>query len=138
MDLRASATEAENVAASFRLFRAPLPENEAEITDLIADLYNISSSLRRLDSLSKDRSRGRNWRVVQRDVVLLQSSLKYTIEDILGFFHRLNGGAAPPEKYRETWRTIELYFWEESKTSLGMRLARYRGFLGELSDVMQK
>lgn len=138
MDLRASATEAENVAASFRLFRAPLPENEAEITDLIADLYNISSSLRRLDSLSKDRSRGRNWRVVQRDVVLLQSSLKYTIEDILGFFHRLNGGAAPPEKYRETWRTIELYFWEESKTSLRMRLARYRGFLGELSDVMQK
>ncbi|KAJ5590774.1 hypothetical protein N7450_004746 [Penicillium hetheringtonii] len=137
MDLRASATEAENVAASFRLFRAPLPENEAEITDLIADLYNISSSLRRLDSLSKDRSRGRNWRVVQRDVVLLQSSLKYTIEDILGFFHRLNGGAAPPEKYRETWRTIELYFWEESKTSLRMRLARYRGFLGELSDVMQ-
>lgn len=138
MDLRASATEAEDVAASFRLFRAPLPEHEAEITDLIADLYTISSSLRRLDALAKDPARARNWRVVQRDVILLQSSLKYTVEDILGFFHRLNGGVAPPEKYREAWRTIELFFWEESKTSLRMRLARYRAFLGELGEVMQK
>lgn len=137
MDLRASATEAEDVAANFRLFRAPLPEHEAEITDLIADLYTISSSLRRLDALAKDRARIRNWHIVQRDVALLQSTLKYTVEDLLGFFHRL-GGAAPPERYRDAWRTMEFFFWEESKSSLRMRLARFRAFLGELNDVMQK
>ncbi|CAI7677416.1 unnamed protein product [Penicillium manginii] len=137
MDLRASATEAEDVAAGFTLFRAPLPEHEAEITDLIADLYTISSSLRRLDGLSKDPARTRNWRIVVRDVALLQSSLKYTVEDIFGALGRLNGRAAPPDKYREAWRTMELFCWEESKTSLRMRLARYRAFLGELGDVMQ-
>ncbi|KAJ5749655.1 hypothetical protein N7533_006683 [Penicillium manginii] len=133
MDLRASATEAEDVAAGFTLFRAPLPEHEAEITDLIADLYTISSSLRRLDGLIQG-SRSHSQLAHRRARCRLAP---YTVEDIFGALGRLNGRAAPPDKYREAWRTMELFCWEESKTSLRMRLARYRAFLGELGDVMQ-
>ncbi|KAJ5103590.1 hypothetical protein N7532_004119 [Penicillium argentinense] len=136
MDLRKTASEAEDVAAGFRLFRFPLPEHEADITDLIVEFYGISSSMQKLYSLSHDPRYSRNWPLVERDAFLVQSSLKYTLSDIHDFFGRLDPDRSRADKFREVWRTIELFFWEESKSSLRIRLAKYRVFLIELADVL--
>ncbi|KAJ5390571.1 uncharacterized protein N7496_001639 [Penicillium cataractarum] len=137
MALRSSADQAERAADGFSSFRAPLPEHATEITGLISDFYAISSSLSSLDDLSKDPRYRRSWALVHPDVELLRSSLKYTIEDILDFFNRLDGGHASSDTYQRTWLSIERFFWNEAQYSLGTRLAKYKSFLRELVDAVR-
>lgn len=137
MALRMSAEQAERAADGFSTFRAPLPEHATEITGLISDLYAISSSLSSLDDLSKDPRYRRSWALVHPDVELLRSSLNYTIEDILDFFKRLNGGHVTHDTYQRTWLSIDRFFWNEAQYSLGTRLAKYKSFLRELADSVR-
>lgn len=138
MALRSSADQAERAADGFSTFRAPLPEHATEITGLISDFYAISSSLSSLDDLSKDPRYRRSWALVHPDVELLRSSLKYTIDDILEFFNRLDGGHASSDTYQRTWLSIERFFWNEAQYSLGTRLAKYKGFLRDLVDSVRE
>ncbi|KAJ6096205.1 hypothetical protein N7486_006951 [Penicillium sp. IBT 16267x] len=137
MALRTSAEDAEDAAAGFTTFRAPLPEHAAEVTGLISDLYAISSSLTSLDAFSQDVQYGRNWPRAQPDVELVTSSLKYTIEDIFDYCHRLDNGRTAPENYKRVWVSMCRFFWDESQYALSTRLARYRIFLRELGEMVK-
>ena len=139
MAQRASADEAENVAAGFRLFRDPLPEYATEITSLIADLYAISSSLNRLDDLHKNRAYRQNLAVAHADVELVRTSLNYTFEDIIDFMGELDGVRGPPrDLYRRTWMDLCAFFRTQSHETLSSRLAKYKTFLNELEDYVRK
>ena len=138
MALRTSAGEAEDAAAGFSTFRAPLPEHATEITSLISDFYAISSSLTSLDDLSKDLRYRHGWSLIQSDLELVQASLKHTIEVVFDYFGRLDGGKASPEIYKHTWLSMHRLFWDESQYSLATRLAKYKTFLRELGDLVKK
>ncbi|CAG8022139.1 unnamed protein product [Penicillium salamii] len=137
MSLGASADNAESVAAGFHTFRAPLPEHAAEVTSLIADLYNISSSLSNLEALNRDPRYRRSFQVIQSDLSLVQTSLKYTGDDILDFFRALDGGQASSAIYLRTWTALNDFFWDEAQYSLATRLAKYKTFLRELGEVVK-
>lgn len=138
MALRTSAEEAEDAAAGFSAFRAPLPEHSTEITSYIADLYSISSSLTSIDDLSKDDRLKRNWPRIQSDLELVQKSIKCTISDIFDHFGRLDGGDVPPDIYKRTWISMNRFFWDEAQYSLTTRFAKYKTFLRELNDTLRK
>ncbi|RMZ39780.1 hypothetical protein CA14_000303 [Aspergillus flavus] len=137
MALRTSADNAEDVAAGFREFREHLPGHEAEITGLIADLFAISSALKRLDNLTNDRRHQHNLAIVQPDLELVRTSLKITLEDIVDFFGDLEvrRGSAR-DVYRRTWIELCEFFRDEGKDSPPTRLARYKTYLNELEDHM--
>ncbi|KAJ6011117.1 hypothetical protein N7451_002529 [Penicillium sp. IBT 35674x] len=116
MALRTSAEDAEDAAAGFHTFRAPLPEHAAEVTGLISDLYAISSSLTSLDALSQNVQYRRHWPRVQPDVELVRSSLKYTIEDIFDYMHRLDNGRTSPDNYKRVWVSMSRFFWGMSRS----------------------
>ncbi|CAG8280722.1 unnamed protein product [Penicillium salamii] len=137
MSLGASADNAESVAAGFHTFRAPLPEHAAEVTSLIADLYSISSSLSNLEALNKDPRYRRSFQVIQSDLSLVQTSLKYTGDDILDFFRALDGGQTSSAIYLRTWTALNDFFWDEAQYSLATRLAKYKTFLRELGEVVK-
>ncbi|KAJ5861713.1 uncharacterized protein N7529_009023 [Penicillium soppii] len=135
MALRLSAVNAEEVAAGFTTFRDPLPEHAAEVTSLIADLYSISSLFASLDALYLDIRYRRNFSLIQPDLELVRISLKYTLEDIFGFFRSLDGGKSSPAHYKRTWKNIHEFFWNESHYSLATRLAKFRTMLRELTEL---
>lgn len=138
MALRTSADNAEDVAAGFRLFREPLPEYSAEITSLIADFYTISSSLNRLDDLTKNRQHRHHAALARADLDLVSSSLKCTLEDIVDFFGDLEERKVPNrDVYKRTWLQLCAFFRTESQDSLSTRLAKYRAFLNELEDYIK-
>ncbi|PKY08365.1 hypothetical protein P168DRAFT_246889 [Aspergillus campestris IBT 28561] len=138
MALRTSADNAEDVAAGFRLFREPLPEYSADITSLIADFYTISSSLNRLDDLTKNRQHRHNVALAHADLDLVSSSLKCTLEDIVDFFGDLEERKVPNrDVYKRTWLQLCAFFRAESQDSLSTRLAKYRAFLNELEDYIK-
>lgn len=138
MALRTSGQRAEDVAAGFTTFRAPLPEHAAEVTSLIADLYAISASLSSLDDLDRDPRYRRNVAEIQPDLNIVRASLKYTLEDIVDFFRALDGGQASAAGYKSTWMTLNHFFWEESRCSLATRLAQYKTMLREIIDSTKK
>lgn len=138
MALRTSADNAEDVAAGFRLFRDPLPEHATEITSLIADLYAISTSLKNLEDLARNRNYRRNLHAVQPDLELVRASLKYTLEDVVDFFGDLEARrGSSREVYKRTWVDLCTFFREESHDSLSTRLAKYKAFLSDLEALMK-
>ncbi|KAH2162989.1 hypothetical protein KXV44_004039 [Aspergillus fumigatus] len=138
MALRTSADNAEDVAAGFRMLRDPLPEHATEITSLIADLYSISTSLTSLDDLTKNRHYRRNVAIAKEDLDLVQTSLKYTLEDIVDFFGDIEvQKGSNREVYKRTWLGLTAFFQKESHEPLPTRLAKYKAFLRELEDLIK-
>ncbi|KAI2793083.1 hypothetical protein POX_b03130 [Penicillium oxalicum] len=137
MALRWSAEQAARAADGFSVLRAPLPQHATEITSLISDFYGISASLLNLDELTKDVRYRRAWSLVQPDAEILRSSLGYTVQDALDFLNRLNGGQVTADTYRRTWQSIDQFFWKEAQYSLSTRLAKYKGFLREIIDLLK-
>ncbi|KAA8646268.1 uncharacterized protein ATNIH1004_007695 [Aspergillus tanneri] len=138
MALRTSADNAEDVAAGFTIFREPLPEHATEITGLIADLYSISTSLKKLEDLTNDRKYRHNLAAAHPDLELVRTSLKYTLEDIVDFFGDLEERRGPSrDVYKHTWQDLCAFFREESQDSLSTRLAKYKAFLNELEDLLK-
>lgn len=138
MALRTIALNVEDAAAGFRTFRVHRPEHEKEITTLTSDLFTITSSLLSLHGLSKEIRYRRNWVRARPDLDLVHASLRFTIENIFNFFHRLNGGKTTLDEYGRTWVAIDTFFWSESQYSLGTRLAKYKAFLRELGDSVKE
>ncbi|KAF7596463.1 hypothetical protein BBP40_001770 [Aspergillus hancockii] len=138
MALRTSADNAEDVAAGFRAFRNHLPEHETEITSLIADLFAISSHLKRLNDLTNDRRCQHKLPSALPDLELVRTSLKFTLEDIVDFFGDLEvRRGSTRDVYRRTWIELCEFFREQSRDSLATRLAKYKTLLNELEDFMK-
>ena len=93
MALRISANEAEDAAARLRIFRAPVPEQTAEISNMIAELFAISSLFNRLDDLVNDYQP--NLVLIRTDLDLVQASLKYTLDDLMDFFGEAENAEQP-------------------------------------------
>ena len=139
MDLRTTADSAEDAAAGFRMFREPLPDDRAEITDLIAELFTISSSLRTFDDLAGERRYRRTFVVACEDLDLIRTSLNFTIEDIVDFFGSIEPSKpAPRDAYRKTWRELRSFFRKEAGYTLASRLGKYTAFLKELKDMVKE
>lgn len=138
MALRTSADNAEDVAAGFRMLRDPLDEHATEITALIADLYNISTSLKSLDDLTKNRLYRRTVKAAEPDLELVQTSLKYTLEDIVDFFGDIEARTGSNrDNYKRTWLELSSFFRKESHEPLPSRLVKYKAFLGHLEDLIK-
>lgn len=133
-----NAEKAEDVAAGFTTFRAPLPEHAAEVTSLIAALYAISSSLSDLEGLRDDERYRRGFKTIQSDLSLVNESLDYTLEDILDIFHDLDGGNTTPWHYKRAWVKLNNFFWNQAGHTLATRLAKYKTFLRELADITKE
>lgn len=139
MDLHTTAEFAENIAAGFSQFRDPLPECTAAITSLISDLYAISATLTSLDELAVLRPYRHNLLVVKADLELVQSSLQYTLDKIFEAFGYLDAkGSVRRSSYKRTWVELCSFFEEEGGYPLSRRLRKYKMFLKELEDLMQK
>ncbi|KAB8232785.1 uncharacterized protein BDW43DRAFT_311858 [Aspergillus alliaceus] len=138
MALRTSADNAEDVAAGFRAFRDHLPGHEAEITGLIADLFAVSSALKRLDNLTNDRRYQHHLAAVHPDLEVVRTSLKITLEDIVDFFGDLEvRRGSIRDVYKRTWMELCAFFKDEFRDSLTTRLARYKSLLLDLEDYMK-
>jgi hypothetical protein len=130
---------AEEVASGLRRFRDPVPEHATEITGLIADLYAISSSLKALEDLAQDRHYRDALPFARPDLELVSTSLQFTLNDIVDFFHNLDGRRASSRTaHRKTWASLCSFFVEQSEESLATRLAKYKSFLKELEDYVKE
>ncbi|KAL2854847.1 hypothetical protein BJY01DRAFT_25402 [Aspergillus pseudoustus] len=138
MALSVTAGTAEEVAAGLRRFRDPLPEHATEITGLIADLYQISTSLKTLEDLSADRRYRLNIPFARPDLDLASASLQYTLDDVVDFFGHLEGPRAlSRDIHKRIWLSMGRFFMEESAETLDIRLAKYKVFLIELEDYIK-
>lgn len=125
----------EDVAVGLRQFREKLPEHSAEITNVIADLYAISATLTSLEGLT--RQFPRNSGPVKTDLERTLISLRYTLNETINAFGKLDRRPTTDD-YRRIWHDLDSFFYEESGYSLRRRLSKYKLFLQELQDVMQK
>lgn len=125
----------EDVAVGLRQFREQLPEHSAEITNVIAELYAISATLTSLEGLT--RQFPRNFGPVKADFERVLVSLRYTLNEIINSFGKLDRRRTA-DNYRQIWHDLDVYFHEESGYSLKRRLNKYKLFLEELQDVVQK
>ncbi|OKL62854.1 hypothetical protein UA08_01720 [Talaromyces atroroseus] len=126
----------EDVAVGLRPFRERLPEYSAEITNVIADLYAISATLTSLEGLARQFPRNYGH-VIKPDLERTLASLRYTLNEIISSFGRIDGRPTA-DNYRRVWHDLDSYFHEEDGYSLKRRLTKYKLFLQELQDVMQK
>lgn len=125
----------EDVAVGLRQFREQLPEHSAEITNVIAELYAISATLTSLEGLT--RQFPRNFGPVKADFERVLVSLRYTLNEIINSFGKLDRRRTA-DNYRQIWHDLNVYFHEESGYSLKRRLNKYKLFLEELQDIVQK
>src|SRR6266498_1862837 len=140
MNLLADAEDAQDIGAAFSKFLDALPDQAADVTGLIAELYAISAALRELDNTIHSRQYGHRAHLIKDDLDLVCASLSYTLKDafdILGEI-RAKGDAPTVGAYRQTWKEICYHFQRESRGSLSMRLERYKRFITELSNVMKR
>lgn len=128
------ASKAEDAAAGFIIFRQKLPDRDTEFTGLIADLYAISLSLKRLEELMVRNTRRRILDQMEPDLELVCNSLQYTLEDIIAFFGHVD--AAPREVYRRVWDDMSVHFLREGQCSLSVRLDVYTNFLQGIEDMV--
>ncbi|KAL3477580.1 hypothetical protein BJX99DRAFT_269791 [Aspergillus californicus] len=137
MGLSVLADNAEKVAAGFRRFREPLPEHATVITNLIANLFTISSLLRTLEDLSQSRQYRGIFPVFNADVELVSASLEYTLDDVVDFFGDLEERTGSSRNaHKRTWAAMSKFFMEESEETLDERLDDYKDFLKILEDLI--
>lgn len=138
MSLHDSYKTAEAVAEGFRSFSNLLPEHDTEITSLVVDLFSISLFLKGLEGMARNRAYRYRLSAIHPDLELVRASLNYTLEDVLDFFDDLESRRGDPgEAYKQLWLEISAHFLEESQESLSTRLAKYKSFLRDLSEIMK-
>ncbi|MCJ1371467.1 hypothetical protein MMC20_002684 [Loxospora ochrophaea] len=136
--LRTAAETARDIASAFHRFLDRLPEHEARITALIADLFSISSNLIELKTAA-DEYPEQSYRYANR-IRILRRSIEYTFIAI----RRLFGGLGRQiyrterERYSYVWREIESYFRYEETRPLFQRLQDYDLVLQGLTQVIDR
>ena len=140
MTLIADAEKAEDIAAALSKFTTHVPDQAPDITASISELYAIGSLLRDIDRALNSAEYNRNFPLIEKDLELVRSSLDVTVED---FFDRLgyigNGSTVlNAGMYRQSWKDITLFFIQNGRTTLRMRLEMYRRFIAELASIMKR
>ena len=140
MTLVADAENAEDIADALSKFKVPVPDHAPEITASISELYAIGSALRDIDSALDSPEYNRNYPLIDKDLDLVRSSLRNTVEDIFRILgdigngsHVLNNGM-----YRQTWKEISWFFYQNGRITLRTRLEKYKRFILELASIIKR
>ncbi len=140
MTLIAEAENAEDIADAFTKFKTLVPDHAPDITASISELYAIGSALRDIDTALNSTEHGRNFRLIQKDLALVGSSLHHTVEDIFRILGDIGNGSRflNDGMYRQTWKDIALFFRQNGRITLRMRLEMYRRFILELASIVKR
>jgi hypothetical protein len=138
MSLLGDAEDAKDIGAAFSKFLDALPDQAAEVTSLIAELYAISAALRDLDITIRSRQYGSRAYLIKDDLDLVLTSLSHTLKDAFDILGDIGTQSDPRTigAYRQTWKDICKHFLRESRGSLSMRLEKYKTFIKELSNIV--
>ena len=132
----AVAETAQDIAAALDRFLAPVEDQSAEITALMAECLSASSALRHLD-----RTIGpyhRRYLAISHDLNTVKDSLVFTFDDVKRLFGRLGrvGAQAPRAEYGDVWDDLCDHFRLESGNSLRRRMEIYCFVLQDLTDIL--
>ena len=138
------AEAAQDVAAGFHKFTAPVPQHAAEITEVIAKCFAISSALQNLAKAIKndnDYRQGKRFRAYNQEISDVAYSVDYTFKDIhtfTGYGLRDAQADGLPQRaaFKPIWMEINTKFTEESQNRLARRLEIYHDFLLRLTNTM--
>lgn len=140
MTVIADAENAEDIADAFSKLKAAVPDHAPDITASISELYAIGSALRDIDTSLNSAEYNPNFRFIDKDLDLVRSSLRNSLEDVFRILgdigngsHVLNDGM-----YRQTWKDIALFFRQNGRITLRMRLEKYRRFILELANIVKR
>lgn len=138
MALIATAESAQDIAAGLNKFLEPVSEHSTEITLLIGECFNISSALRELDEAVGDSRQTRSYALISEDVRAVLQSLDYTFKDVNYLFGGLSRTIhiSSSSAYRQVWRDIEKFFYDQSLNTLSVRLEYYKRFLQDLICII--
>ena len=140
MTLIVDAETAEDIADAFSKFKAPVPDHAPDITASISELYAIGSTLREIDAALNSAEHGRNILLIEKDLDLVCSLLRHTIDDIFRILGDIGSGSRVLNDgmYRQTWKDIALFFTRNGQMTLRTRLEKYRRFMIELVDIVKR
>ena len=135
--LIAVAEKAQDIAAALEKFLAPLDDQSAEITALMAQCLSTSSALRDLDRKIGDFPYHRRYLEISGDLTIVKDSLNFTFSDVQRLFGRLGRVAVVPRaEYGYVWGDLCDFFRAESGNTLHRRLEIYCIVLRELSCIL--
>lgn len=134
MNLIETAETAQDVASGLNKFLIPVEESSSVITKLISECFAISSILRDIAATIRDPRYSKVYSNISDDLRLAVSSIEYTFEDVHRFCGRIVRTSS--SAYRDVWKSIEIFFLEESRNSLLERLAIYKRFLEDLQLIL--
>jgi hypothetical protein len=140
MTLIVDAENAEDIADALSKFRTAVPDHAPDITASISELYAIGSTLRDIDTALGSAEYSRNFRLIEDDLDLFCSSLHNTVEDVFRILGDIGNGSRllNDGMYRQTWKDIALFFRQNGRISLRMRLETYRRFISELANIVKR
>jgi hypothetical protein len=140
MTLIAEAERAEDIGLALSKFKDPVPDQAPDITASIAELYGIGSGLRDIDASLNSAEYSRNFRLIEKDLELVRSSIHQTVEDIDRILEDIGDGSPilTIGMYRQTWKDICLFFRLNGRITLRMRLETYRRMVAELASIVQR
>ncbi|KAK5117946.1 hypothetical protein LTR62_003990 [Meristemomyces frigidus] len=118
------AQDAEDAATGLHVFRESLPRYAIDITAIIAGLFAISSSLRRLVVAESDPHLQPSFYRIRQDVAMLLQSLQASINDIFNMFRRSRARSR-----QIVWEDLQHKMASEEGLGLLGRLECYRIFL---------
>jgi hypothetical protein len=136
----ADAENAEDIAEAFSKFKVPVSDHAPDITAAISELYGIGSALRDIDTTINSPEYNRYYPLIEKDLDLVCSSLGNTLEDIFRILGDIGEGSRVLNNgmYRQTWKEIAFFFSQNGRSTLRMRLEKYRRFILELINIIKR
>lgn len=130
------ASVADDVASGLQIFADEIPQAEAEINKIIAELFTVGAAFRALDE-----DLGHHYGVqsgrISPDVDLLISSYDHTIHAVREKFGQTDDPRRPGYlTYKVLWDELTRRFKAEGQP-LRARLKLYSGFCYSLIDVLR-
>ena len=129
-----------DVAAGMNKFLIPVSTSAADITDLIAKCFAISSALQVLARTVRNLRQVARYRNYREEISDVAYSVDYTFKDVHsivgeGFREAIEDGVPQATAFRVIWRRINEFFHDESGNSLSRRLEYYEAFLQRLNTT---
>lgn len=140
MNLIVDAEDAEAIAEAFSKFKTHVPDQAPDITASISELYAIGSALRDIDKALDSAEYSRNFPLIEKDLELVCSSLRDTLEDVFEILGRIGNGSPvlTAGMYRQNWKDITLFFIQNRRITLRTRLEIYRAFIAKLPGIIKR
>lgn len=135
--LIAVAEKAQDIAAALEKFLAPLDDQSAEITALMAQCLSTSSALRDLGRKIGDFPYHRRYPEISGDLTIVKESLNFTFGDVQRLIGRLGiPTVVPRAEYHYVWGDLCDFFRAQSGNTLQRRLDIYCIVIRELSCIL--